>query len=63
MTENKTENEMIHDYLQRTWYQYDCADTEQIDKIIKEELRKTHNNTPLAEKMLKIKRRCIQECQ
>ena len=62
MTENKTETEMAHDYLRMQYYNYECADKQKINKIIKEELSKK-NDERFDRTMLRIKRRCIQECQ
>lgn len=58
---DKTEMEMCHNYLQRQWYSYECADKKQIDKIIKEELSKKTDER-FDRIMLKIRRRCIAEC-
>lgn len=59
---DKTEYEMAHTYLRMQYYNYECADKKQINKIIKEELSKK-NDERFDRTMLRIKRRCIQECQ
>lgn len=60
MTE-KTEYDMCHNYLRLQYYNYECADKNKINKIIKEELSKKTDER-FDRIMLKIKRRVMSEC-
>lgn len=57
----ETEIEMAHDYLRYQWYNYECADKTQVEQIIQEELKQNPNER-FDRTMMRIKRRCMQEC-
>ena len=59
---DKTEYEMAHTYLRMQYYNYECADKNKINKIIKEELSKKTDER-FDRTMLRIKRRVMSECQ
>ena len=58
MNDDELTVEDMHRYLNLSWYGYGCCDKEQLTEIIKEELKKPHDNMSRKKLKLHIKRRC-----